>query len=76
LAPNRPDRIGANTISFAVNAVIPKPPLPAIPAGALADILDRRRFLIIGEATAIATIFAVLVSLNLVTATFLLLSRS
>jgi predicted MFS family arabinose efflux permease len=49
--------------------------LLAIPAGALADILDRRRFLIIGEAanTAIAAVFAVLVSLNLVTAAFLLL---
>ena len=49
--------------------------LLAIPAGALADIIDRRRFLIIGEAanTAIAVVFAVLVSLNLVTAAFLLL---
>src|SRR6516162_469110 len=49
--------------------------LLAIPAGALADIIDRRRFLIIGEAanTAIAAVFAVLVSLNLVTAAFLLL---
>ena len=49
--------------------------LLAIPAGALADILDRRRFLIIGEAanTAIAAVFAVLVSLNLVTAAVLLL---
>ena len=49
--------------------------LLAIPAGALADIIDRRRFLIIGEAanTAIAVVFAVLVSLNLVTAAVLLL---
>ena len=49
--------------------------LLAIPAGALADIIDRRRFLIIGEAanTAIAVVFAVLVSLNLVTAGVLLL---
>jgi predicted MFS family arabinose efflux permease len=49
--------------------------LLAIPAGALADIIDRRRFLIIGEAanTAIAAVFAVLVSLNLMTAPFLLL---
>src|SRR5215470_5325390 len=49
--------------------------LLAIPAGALADIIDRRRFLIIGEAanTAIAAVFAVLVSLNLVTAAVLLL---
>ena len=37
--------------------------LLAIPAGALADIIDRRRFLIIGEVanTAIAVVFAVLV---------------
>jgi MFS family permease len=44
--------------------------LLAIPVGALADIIDRRRFLIIGEAanTAIAAVFAVLVSLDLVTA--------
>jgi MFS family permease len=49
--------------------------LLAIPAGALADIIDRRRFLIIGEAanTAIAAVFAALVSLNLVTAAALLL---
>src|SRR5580704_4509544 len=49
--------------------------LLAIPAGALADIIDRRRFLIIGEAanTAIAAVFAVLVWLNLVTAAVLLL---
>jgi MFS family permease len=49
--------------------------LLAIPAGALADIIDRRRFLIIGEAanTAIAAVFAVLVSLDLVTAAVLLL---
>jgi len=49
--------------------------LLAIPAGALADIIDRRRFLIIGEAanTVIAAVFAVLVSLNLVTAPVLLL---
>jgi MFS family permease len=49
--------------------------LLAIPAGALADIIDRRRFLIIGEAanTVIAAVFAVLVSLNLVTAAVLLL---
>jgi len=48
--------------------------LVAIPAGALADIVDRRRFLIGGEIanTAIAAIFAVLVSLNLVTAPVLL----
>jgi MFS family permease len=49
--------------------------LLAIPAGALADIIDRRRFLIVGEAanTVIAAVFAVLVSLNLVTAAVLLL---
>jgi len=48
--------------------------LVAIPAGALADILDRRRYLIVGEAanTAIAVVFAVLISLNLVTASILL----
>jgi len=49
--------------------------LLAIPAGALADIIDRRRFLIIGEAanTAVALVFAVLVSVKLVTAAVLLL---
>jgi len=43
--------------------------LTAIPAGALADIVDRRRFLIAGEAanTAIAVAFAGLVTLDLVT---------
>ena len=49
--------------------------LLAIPAGALADIIERRRLLIVGEAanTAIAAVFAVLVSLDLVTAEVLLL---
>ncbi|HLH88688.1 MAG TPA: MFS transporter [Xanthobacteraceae bacterium] len=49
--------------------------LVAIPAGALADIVDRRRFLIAGEIanTAIAAAFAVLVTLGLVTAPILLL---
>src|ERR1700757_4363191 len=49
--------------------------LIAIPAGALADIVDPRRFLIGGEIanTAIAAIFAVLVTLHLVTAPVLLL---
>ena len=48
--------------------------LIAIPAGALADIVDRRRFLIGGEIanTAIAAAFAVLVALGLVTAPILL----
>jgi MFS family permease len=48
--------------------------LIAIPAGALADTVDRRRFLIGGEIanTAIAAIFAVLVTLHLVTAPVLL----
>jgi MFS family permease/quinol monooxygenase YgiN len=48
--------------------------LIAIPAGALADIVDRRRFLIGGEIanTAIAMIFAALVALGLVTAPVLL----
>src|SRR5262249_23739192 len=43
--------------------------LTAIPAGALADTVDRRRFLIMGEAanTAIAAGFAGLVALDLVT---------
>ena len=43
--------------------------LIAIPAGALADIVDRRRFLIAGEAanTVIAVIFALLVTYDLVT---------
>ena len=41
----------------------------AIPAGAFADIADKRRFLIAGEcvATLIATVFAVLVWQHLVT---------
>src|SRR6185503_3136389 len=41
----------------------------ALPAGALADIVDRRRLLIVVEAatTVMAGIFAVLVSLNAVT---------
>ena len=48
--------------------------LTAIPAGALADIVDRRRFLIAGEAanTVIAAVFAVLVTMNLVTPAILL----
>src|SRR6476620_1551875 len=43
--------------------------LLAMPAGALADILDRRRFLIVvvGATTVIACLFAALVSLDLVT---------
>jgi MFS family permease len=49
--------------------------LIAIPAGALADIVDRRRFLIVGEAanTAIAALFAGLVALDLVTPGVLLM---
>ena len=49
--------------------------LLAIPAGALADIFDRRRFLIVGEAanTVIAAIFAAIVALHLVTAASLLI---
>ena len=45
--------------------------LIAIPAGALADIVDRRRVQIAGEAanTAIAAIFAALVAADLVTPT-------
>jgi predicted MFS family arabinose efflux permease len=48
--------------------------LIAIPAGALADIVDRRRFLIVGEVanTAIAALFAGLVALGLVTPVVLL----
>ena len=48
--------------------------LTAIPAGALADIVDRRRFLIGGEAanTGIAALFAGLVALDLVTPVVLL----
>ena len=48
--------------------------LVAIPAGALADIVDRRSFLIVGEIanTAIAVAFAILFALGLVTATMLL----
>jgi MFS family permease len=49
--------------------------LIAVPAGALADIVDRRRLLIAGEVanTAIAAIFAGLVTLGLVTPPVLLL---
>jgi predicted MFS family arabinose efflux permease len=49
--------------------------LIAIPAGALADIVDRRRFLIAGEVanTVIAAIFAGLVTLDLVTPGILLM---
>ena len=49
--------------------------LIAIPAGALADIVDRRLFLIAGEAanTVIAAVFAVLVTYGLVTPGVLLL---
>ena len=48
--------------------------LIAIPAGTLADIVDRRRLLIAGEAanTAIAAIFAALVASDLVTPRLLL----
>src|SRR5215510_2243630 len=48
--------------------------LIAIPAGALADIVDRRRFLIVGDAanTAIAALFAGFVALDLVTPVVLL----
>ncbi len=47
----------------------------ALPAGALADILDRRKLLIAAEvlATVISAIFAAIVSLNLATPTNLLL---
>jgi MFS family permease len=50
--------------------------LLAIPAGALADIVDRRQFLIAVEAatTAVAALFAALVWLDLVTPLILLLS--
>jgi MFS family permease len=50
--------------------------LLAIPAGALADIVDRRHFLIAVEAatTAVAALFAALVWLDLVTPLILLLS--
>ena len=49
--------------------------LLAIPAGALADIVDRRRFLLMTEVvvTADSTLFAALVSLDLVTPLILLL---
>src|ERR1700736_3473007 len=47
----------------------------ALPAGALTDIVDRRKFLIVAEIaiTAVAAIFAAFVSLGLVTAGNLLL---
>src|SRR6516162_6273612 len=68
----RPDPLIVSLVQVAASLPIF---LLAIPAGALADIIDRRRFLIIGEAanTAIAAVFAVLVSYNLVTAGVLLL---
>jgi MFS family permease len=49
--------------------------LVAIPAGALADIVDRRHFLILAESaiTAVSAIFALMVALDLVTPTNLLL---
>jgi MFS family permease len=49
--------------------------LLAIPAGALADIVDRRRFLLVMEilVTAMSAVFAVFVCLNLVTPSILLL---
>jgi predicted MFS family arabinose efflux permease/quinol monooxygenase YgiN len=49
--------------------------LVAIPAGALADIVDRRRFLIVGEIanTIVAVVFAVLFAFGLVTAPVLLI---
>ena len=48
--------------------------LIAIPAGALADIVDRRQFLIVGEVanTVVAAIFAILVTVGLVTPSVLL----
>ena len=47
----------------------------AVPAGALADIIDKRRFLIVAESTALiaSAAFAAIVSLNLVTPYSLLL---
>jgi MFS family permease len=47
----------------------------AMPAGALADIVDKRRFLIVGESatTVLSAIFAALISLSLVTSGTLLL---
>jgi MFS family permease len=47
----------------------------ALPAGALADSVDRRRYLLVAESgiTAVSAIFAALVSLDLVTPTILLL---
>ena len=47
----------------------------AIPAGAMVDIVDKRRFLLVGEAcnTAVACAFAALVWLHLVTPTRLLI---
>jgi MFS family permease len=49
--------------------------LLVLPAGVLADVVDRRRLLIVAElmATAITAAFAVLVSLGLVTPNLLLL---
>jgi MFS family permease len=46
----------------------------ALPAGAIADIVDKRRFLLVAEVaiTAVAVVFAVLVALNRVTPAILL----
>ena len=47
----------------------------ALPAGALADIVDKRRLLLLAETTImiVATVFAALVGLNLITPPTLLL---
>jgi len=68
--------LNADPVSVALVQVASSLPifLFAIPAGALADILDKRRFLLLGEivTTLVAALFAVLVARNLVTPMVLL----
>ena len=70
--------LGLNADPFIVSLVQVANSLPmflfAIPAGALVDIVDRRRFLIVGESgtTLVALLFAALVWQHLVTPTSLL----
>ena len=70
--------LSLNADPFVVSLVQVANSLPlflfAIPAGALVDIVDRRRFLIVGESsiTVVSLLFATLVWLHLVTPTSLL----
>nr|RAV93358.1 MFS transporter [Aerococcus mictus] len=68
--------IDANPLTVSLVQVATNLPifLFAMPAGALTDMIDKRRFLIFGESTTtiLSGIFALLVSLNLVNSTSLL----